>query len=377
LLALWLCALVACGGGEPRPAAPVVGPAVDERKAAKDARGLVAEIYQTIDSGKIDSLFSLLSDPLIVFGPRKLDAMATRADALVALGKVIDPKDKKHAQLRSGGLVVVASEGGHSAWLFDIVNVDGKPLAVTAVLSNTDDLWSVSAAVIAATPNGRQVKAETAKDAIVPPGAASAARIAPGAADAVDRFKKGLVDQQGWGDELASQPDAIVVGPTAGDVARGKDAIKRRWKARMKSNVREATSGEITAARTLDGQLVWLSVPVTQVADDEAPLPLRIFAIYEKDGAGWRMIALHEALAFDEPGSGTAFKKILPPEPAKPEPVKPEPAKPEPAKPEPAAEKPATDKPAATAQVKKKKKRAKTRKPSPPPPPPEPQLEKP
>jgi ketosteroid isomerase-like protein len=215
---------------------------------------------------------------------------------------------------------VVASEGGHSAWAFDVVILDGQPLAATAVLSNTDDLWAVTAAAIAATPSARQVKAEAARDAIVPPGAAAVAKVDPGAVAAVEKFKQGLVDQRRWGDELSDQIDAIVVGPVAGEVARGKAAIKRQWRARMKSNVREAMSGALTAARTADGQLVWISVPVTRVADDEDPLPLRIFAVYEKAGAGWTLVVLHEALAVDAPGSGAAFKKALPPAPPPPEP---------------------------------------------------------
>jgi ketosteroid isomerase-like protein len=258
--------------------------------------------------------------------------MLTRSDALVTLGKLIEPtqgrkapKAKQHARLRSGGLAVVASEGGHSAWAFDVITIDGQLLAATAVLSNTDDLWAVTAAALATMPTGKQVKAEAARDAIVPPGATAAVRIAPGANAAVDRFKRGLVEQQAWGDDLASRSDAIAVGPTAGDVARGKAAIKRRWKARLASNVREAASGELSAAITADGQLVWISVPVTRVADGEEPMPLRLFTVYEKAGAGWKMIALHEAIAFDEPGSGTAWKKIVPPAPQAPAPPKLEP----------------------------------------------------
>lgn len=316
----------------------------------------MVEIYDTIGRGKTDSLFSLLSERLIVFGPRPADAMATRSDALVALGKLVDPKAKKHAALHSGGLAVVASPGGHSAWVSDVVSVGGQRLAVTAVLANSDELWAVSAAALAETPTGKQVKAEAARDAIVPPGAAAAAKLDPRAADAVERFKKGLVDQQTWGDDLASRTDATVVGPTAGDVARGKQAVARVWKARLRSKVREAISGEITAAMTPDAQLVWLSVPVTRVADDEDPMPLRIFAVYEKDGAGWKMIALHEALAFGEPGAGAPFKKILPPAPPPPPPP-PEPPRAEPdKKAEATADKKPTDKKKAT-----KKKKAKPR----------------
>jgi ketosteroid isomerase-like protein len=331
---LALGALAACGGGAPRPAAVVVEPAVDERKAEKDAKGLVVEIYDTLGRGKTDSLFSLLSDAVVVFGPRRADALATRSDALVALGKVVDPKAKKHAQLRSGGLAIVASPGGHSAWAVDVISVEGQPLAVTAVLSNTDDIWALSAAAIAQTPSARQVKAEAAKDAIVPPGGTAAGKLAPGLDAAVDKLRKGLLDQQLWGDDLESRSDAIVVGPAAGQVARGKQAIKRLWKARVAANVREAISGEISGAMTADGQLVWLSAPVTRVADDDDTLPLRVFAVFEKDGAGWKLIALHEALAIDEPGAGAVFKKILPPSPPAPEPPKAEPqAKTDPAPP--------------------------------------------
>ncbi|HSR96993.1 MAG TPA: nuclear transport factor 2 family protein [Kofleriaceae bacterium] len=330
LAALALCALIACGGSSaPRPAAPAVVPAVDARKAESDAKGLVVEIYDTVSRGKTDSLFSLLSERLVVFGPRATDATTTRSDALVALGKVVDPKAKRHAAVHSGGFDVVTSPGGHSAWMSDVLSIGGDRFAVTAVLTNSDELWAVSAAALAEMPSGRQIKAEAARDAIVPPGAAAAGKLDPRAADAVERFKKGLLDQQVWGDDLAARGDAVVIGPTAGDVSRGKAAIQRAWKARLRSKVREATSGETTAAMTPDGQLVWISAPVTRVADDEDPMPLRIFAIYEKDAAGWKMIALHEALAFGDAGAGAAFKKVLPPAPPPPEPPKVEDKKPE------------------------------------------------
>ena len=316
-------ALAACGSA--RPAAPVAEPAVDERTAEKDAKGLVVEIYRTLDRGKTDSMFSLLSDPLIVFGPRRGDAMTTRADALVALGKIIDPKAKRRPPVRSSGLAVVVSQGGHSAWAFDVVNFEGQSVAVTAVLSNTADLWSVNAAALAAVPSAGKVKAESARDAIVPPGATSTGKIGAQAQAVVDEFKKGLADQDSWGADLMSRSDAIVAGPSAGQVARGKHAIQQMWKMRTKAGVREAASGELTAAVTPDGQLAWLSAPVTRVADGEDPLPLRIFAVYEREGAAWKMIVLHEAVAIDQPGSGTAFKKIVPPAPApKVEPAKPD-----------------------------------------------------
>jgi ketosteroid isomerase-like protein len=313
---VWLLA-AACGGGGPPPAAPAA-PAVDARTAEKDAKGLVVEIFQTIDRGSIDSMFSLLADPLTVLGPRRADAMATRSDALVALGKVIDPRAKKRPQLRSTALAVAVSPGGRSAWAFDVVHFERHSIAVTAILSNASDLWSVTTAALALVPSAARAKAESARDAIVPPGAATRGKVDPAAAGVIADWKKGLLDQDSWGIELMSQSDAIYAGPTAGQVAHGKQAIKQLWKARIKANVREAVSGEITAAVTPDGQLAWLSAPVTRVADGEDPLPLRSFAVYEKDGAAWKLIVLHEGLAIDAPGSGTAYKKIVPPAPAPP-----------------------------------------------------------
>jgi ketosteroid isomerase-like protein len=316
---LWI-GLAACGGGGGGGAAKpkaVVGPAVDEKQAEKDARGLVTEIYEMIGRGKKDNLFSLLDDSLVVFGPRMSDALGNRTDALVALGEIVDPKSK--TSVKSGDLEVVASTGGRSAWAFDIVSVGGASHAVFAILINSDDLWQVDAAVVAQMPSKSSVKAGLEKDAIVPPGAAAKSSIEPDARPVVERFQKGLLDQQQWGDDLVKRSDAIVVGPQAGEITRGKKEIKKLWRKRVDNKTRAATSGDIVAAVTPDGQLAWVSAPITRIAEEEAPLPLRAFAVYEKSDTGWQMIALHESLAVGEAGAGTPFKKAAPPkEPEKP-----------------------------------------------------------
>jgi ketosteroid isomerase-like protein len=314
-------ALAACprgGGGAAKPKV-VVGPPIDEKQAQKGASDLVAEIYEMLGKGNKDSLFTLLDNALIVFGPRRTDMLGTRADALVALGQLVDPKKK--LAIKRGKLELVASPGGRSAWAFDVANIDGHPVAVMAVLSNASDLWLVGAVAVAHTPGMQQVKDELAKDAVVPPGAMGAKKIDPAARPAVERFQKGLLDQAAWGEDLASRSEAIVVGPTSGEVTRGKKEIKALWEKRVEAKTRAAVSGEITAAVTDDGQLAWVSAPITRVVGDEAPLPLRAFAVYEKDGAEWKLIALHESLALAEPGAGASFKKVVPPKPAEPKPV--------------------------------------------------------
>ncbi|MBA3820423.1 MAG: nuclear transport factor 2 family protein [Deltaproteobacteria bacterium] len=300
------------GGGSSKPK-PVMGPAVDEKTAQKDAAGLVEEIYETLGRGNKDSLFTLLVDSLVVFGPRGKDSMTTRADVLVALGEVVDPKAKKRVELRSGSLEVVASPGGRSAWAFDVININGEPHAVMAILTNSDDLWLVEAVSVAHTPSKGTVKTELAKDAVVPPGSSGPKQSADGAEGAVEKFRKGLLAQDLWGDDLGSRSDAVFVGPAAGEVTRGKKELKKLWKKRVEMKTRAAASGEITAAVTADGQLAWVSAPITRVAEEQDPLPLRAFAVFEKTAESWTLIALQESLAVDAPGAGAAFKKIVPP----------------------------------------------------------------
>lgn len=340
-------AVAACGGGGGGEAKVAKQPTVDERKAEKDAKGLVREIYQTISrSSNTDGLMALLAEPLVVFGPRRIDAHASRSDALVAMRTILDERGKDNKpRVASGSLAVVASQGGLSAWAVDVIQVEGAPMAMTAVLSNEDDFWVVSAAVLARTPSMKTVRSSLKNDAIVPPAMAAPAKVSGSASGAADRFKRGLGDPATWGDDLAKRSEAIVIGPAAGEIARGKKAIAALWKKRTKANMRYATAGDVAAATTADGKLAWVTVPVVQFADDDDPLPLRLFGVYERAGDAWTLIALQESLAVDEPGVGANFKKITPPAVKAEEPPPPPPKEPkdEPKKKKKKKKKPADD----------------------------------
>ena len=257
---------------------------------------------------------ALLSEQLVVLGPRRTDQMQTRSDAIVALQATFDAmgKDPKPS-VETGTLNVVASPGGLSAWVVDIGSIEGKAMASTMVLSNEDDFWVVVAAGVAHTPPMREVKALLKKDGIVPPGMPGIAKVTDSAEDAVERLKSGLADPVKWAADFEKRTDAIVIGPGADDVTRGKKEVAKLWKKRAKANHRYAVAGEWTAATTADGLLAWVTVPVVQFADDDEPLPLRLFSVFEKVEGQWRIVALQESLALDEPGVGANFKKITPP----------------------------------------------------------------
>jgi ketosteroid isomerase-like protein len=257
---------------------------------------------------------ALLADPLVMFGPRRTDAVSSRTDALVALRATFDAmgKDAKPS-VNSSELSVVASPGGNSAWAFDVMTVEGKPMSAVVVLSNEDDFWVVVAGALAHTPSAKEMRSELKKDAIVPPGMPGIAKVTDSAEGAVDRYKAGLADPAVWAEDLSKRSDAIVIGASEGDVTRGKKEIAKLWKKREKVNVRHTKAGEITAATTVDGQLAWVTSPVVRFADDDEPLPMRLFSVFEKTDGKWTMIALQESVALDEPGIGANFKKLTPP----------------------------------------------------------------
>jgi hypothetical protein len=322
LLPIGLAVVVAvgasCGGGGSGGGGAAEKPKaarVDERKAEKEAKGLVTEIYETISrSSNTDSLMALLAEPLVVFGPRRTDAHGSRSDALVAMRAILDGLGKGVSpSVSSGDLEVVPSPGGLSAWCVDVIDVEGAPMALTAVLSNEDDFWVVVAAALARTPSEKSLKSQLAKDAIVPTGMPGFSKAADAADGAVDRFKRGLGDPSVWGEDLGKRSEAVVIGPSDGDVTRGKKAITKLWKSRGKVNTRYAPAGDLASGATTDKQLAWVTAPVVQFADGEEPLPMRLFAVFERDGSDWKMIVLQESLAVDEPGIGANFKKVTPP----------------------------------------------------------------
>ena len=306
--------LAACGGSATVVKAPKAQPDVDAATAEKDAKGLVGEVGMSIGNGDTDGLMTLLSDHLVVFGPRKADALGSRADALVALGKIVDAKKKR--PLKVDEMAMVAGPGGHSAWAFDVIDAGGgQTLAVMGVLTNTDDIWLVDAVSIGESAQAANVKKELARDAVVPPAMGPGTKVDGAAKAVVEKFQHGLAAQDAWGDDLGKAEESIVVGPTQGEVARGKKDVKKLWKKRLKDGTREIAVGDVTAAVTPDGRLAWASAPVTRVAETGESLPLRVFAVFEEHGGAWQMVALQESIAIDSPGAGVAFHKAPPPPP--------------------------------------------------------------
>lgn len=313
----FVVAVVAACGGATTTAPQPKAEAIDEDKAEKGAKDLVDEIYQSVGTGDTDGLQTLLSDTLVVLGPRRGDAMASRADALVALKQVVDAKAKKKPAIESSGLVIVPSAGGRSAWATDVLAVGDRSFSTLVVLENTNDIWLVDAALLAEQSKAKLVRRSNKQAAVMPPGAAGVTKTDANARAAIDKLTKGLATPTLLADDLTARRDATYLGPTVDELVRGKKDMKKLWKRRAKANVHDAPAGDVAAAVTADGQLAWVTVPVVRSSDDDEPLPLRLFAVFEKHGAEWRLIALDEAAAIDEAGSATQLLKAAAPGAAK------------------------------------------------------------
>jgi ketosteroid isomerase-like protein len=306
-------ALVACGGGGAQATSQPKAAAIDQDKAETGAKELIDEIYQSVRTGDTDGLQTLLADTLVVLGPRRGDALASRADALVALKQVVDAKAKKKPAIESSGLVVVPSAGGHSAWAADVLTIGERSFSTLVVLSNTNDIWLVDAVLLAEQSKAKLVRRSNKQAAVMPPGAAGVAKIDPNARPVIDKLSKGLATPSLFADDLTARGDATYLGPTIDELVHGKKDMKKLWKRRAKANVREAAAGEVAAAVTADGQLAWVTAPVVRFSDDDEPMPLRVFAIFEKRGGEWKLIAMDEAAAIDEAGSAAQLLKTQAP----------------------------------------------------------------
>jgi hypothetical protein len=284
-----LALLVGCGGGAAQQKA-ATEPNVDVGDAGKAARGVLTEIYGDLRRGDVGGVQSLVAPAPFVVGPGASDVFLDRADAIVALGGFLRSGDRH--KLTSKRLAVVVSPGGHSAWASDTLDVEGVTVALSAVLVESDGLWTVEAVHV-----GRVLGEAQRGDAAKARGEVPAA--APsGTAEAVKLYKAGLAAPASFADQLGTGADVLWLGVGPKDSIRGTKAIKKAWKKRLATPPRLALVGNLRAGVTPDGALVWIFADLDVTAEGAAKQPLRELAIYARDGArAWKLVALHDSLA--------------------------------------------------------------------------------
>jgi hypothetical protein len=284
--------LAGCGGAAAEKRAPAEA-ALDVGDAAKAARGVLTEIYGDLRRGDVGGVQGLIAPDVFAVGPGASDVYLAREDAVVAVAAVMRTGDRHKVVSRA--LKVSATPGGHSAWASDSLEVDGVPLALTAVLVESDGLWSVVAVHVGHTGEG---PAGVQKRAALPGG------VAAGAAEAVKLYRAGIAAPERFVEQLASGPDVLVMGPGAREVARGVKPIKKLWKKRLAAPPKLSLDGEPHAQVTPDGALAWVFANLDVAAAGGAKEPYRSLVLYEREGDAkganakpWKLVSMHDSIA--------------------------------------------------------------------------------
>jgi hypothetical protein len=301
---LVVVALAGCGGAGAERRAPAEA-AVDMGDAAKAARGVLTEIYGDLRRGDVGGVSGLIAPDVFAVGPGASDVFVAREDAVFAVAAVMRSGDRH--KLVSRALKVSATPGGHSAWASDSLEVDGVPLALTAVLVESDGLW-----VVVAVHVGRTGEAPGAgkKRAPLPGG------VAAGAAEAVKLYRAGIAAPEKFVDQLSSGPDVLMLGNGAKEVTRGAKPVRKLWKKRLATPPRLSLDGEPHAQVTPDGALAWVFANLDIAAEGGAKEAYRTLVLYQREDApivasgakgakaasgasakAWKLVSMHDSIA--------------------------------------------------------------------------------
>ena len=303
---------VRCGHpGRSRRAQGARGRSAGRREGRAD---LVQELYEDIGHGNTDSMQALL-DPE---ADRAARAAARRCgrqllpDAILAIGMHADAKAQAAAAALKSAALGVFPLGRRAlrVGLPDRARRERRALGRDGwLMSGTNELWSLDAAQLAATPVMATMKsgASSATRSCRPRRGVTVVEADASAAGAVEKFQKGLGDPHAWAADLEGGALPITRSSSAPPAGAGH----ARQEGHQGRTVEEAHQGEHARdARRRDQRRrdarptacsTWVSAPIMRAEDGEDPMPLRAFAVFERAGTSWNLIGLQESVAVDAP----------------------------------------------------------------------------
>jgi ketosteroid isomerase-like protein len=332
VMALGAAALLAaagCGGKAAATARPV---SQGEAKARQEARAVIDEVYRALRSGDTDDLLSMMSDDVVVLGPRPADLLRSRAEVVTALRERLD--GRKKTRFASQGLRLAIGPGGGSAYAVDRVQLAGRPVVALAILEGERAIWRVRAVHLQAPLAGAAMKKALAAGALGAPAGTAEPPLGAGEAAARELAQR-LAKVGSWVAGLEGDDEAVVIGAD-GAMAAGGKAIGRA--ASRLADVRLEATSPVAAVVSGDGQLAMATCTATRTTarDDreggdrsggkgsgkaeargkskrgkgatrteaeEPPRTVRVTAILQREGGGWRLRAFAEAHALAEPAA--------------------------------------------------------------------------
>jgi ketosteroid isomerase-like protein len=271
--AAMLAPLASCGGkaaGPPRPAA------ASEGRAREDAKAVVDEVYRALKSSDTDDLLSLMSEAVLVVGPRPTDLLRSRAEVVTALEEVID--SRKKTRFSSAGAKLVIGPGGRSAYAVDRLKLGAHAVVAIALLDGQGAIWRVNAAALATPIAAAAARKAAAAGALSAPAATAQPALPEGEA-ARKALAAGLAQPATWLGALADDADAAIA-TADGGVATGKRNLERA--ARRFADVALVATSSIASVTSGDGQLAMVTCLATKQWKTEAARPVRLTAIFRR-----------------------------------------------------------------------------------------------
>jgi ketosteroid isomerase-like protein len=242
-------------------------------------------------------LLPILAEDLFVAAP---DGKLYTDRSAVVVGLTDLFGGKKH-KLKARGLKVVAAPGGHAAWATEEVDLDGVTYVVTVVLEDVDEIWVVSAVHLARPVADKKVK-QAVESGKMPPLPALDGVVEPAAQPVVDLWKAILESEEPRAEQmaqLADRKDVMLLGSAPKESTRGAKKIKKLWNKALKKKPTIEAQGDLHAAASGDGALVWVLVNVDLGSKGAPTVPHRAFYVYERAEemeGGWALVAAHEAV---------------------------------------------------------------------------------
>jgi hypothetical protein len=289
LLVAGVLLLCACGGAAAtRDTAEA--PAVDNEEATAQARGVVDEVHGSIKRGAPEGMLPIIAEDVVAIGARG-EAFTDRSAVIVALTDALGNQRSEKHKVSAKNVSIGISDGGRAAWATETVNVDGTAYVATAILSDVDDIWVVSAVHLA-----HPVPDKKRDTAIAP--AAPPAGIEELARPAVDLLMEALDDPEPravLGEQLADGASTTWI-ETSGKITRGGNKIRKAWKKAAKKKPTIELAGDVHAGVSADGKVAWVLAGAVLGQKKQDPVPARLFYVYRNDGDAWRLVVAHEAV---------------------------------------------------------------------------------
>jgi hypothetical protein len=158
-------------------------------------------------------------------------------------------------------------------------------LHATAVWERGKTGWQPLAWHMSTPISAKEQAAEVARGRKPP---AIAKQIAPAAADAAKLFETTIGQ---LGKTVSDRPDVVLYGSDAKERYVGGAAVRKQLAA---WNMTLAIRDGITAGASSSGTVAWVMANVDATAPKaKAPVPYRLWTVYEKTGTAWKLVQLH------------------------------------------------------------------------------------